>query len=79
MAPCRFKRFRETCLCCRLCAGRGTCSIVNNQDADKQGQHFIAVAYCVPARPRNRWMDDLVAVEIDDALAASVIDLSVCK
>jgi hypothetical protein len=53
--------------------------IVNNQNADKQGQHFIAVAYCVPARPRNRWMDDLVAVEIDDALAASVIDLSVCK
>jgi hypothetical protein len=38
---------------------------VNNQDADKQGQHFIAVAYCMPARPRNSWMDDLVAVKVE--------------
>ncbi len=53
--------------------------IVNNQDADKQGQHFIAEACYVPARLRNRWMDDLVAVTMDDALAACVIDLSVCE
>ncbi len=42
--------------------------IVNKQDADnKQGQHFIAVSYCccLPARPRNRCLDELVAVRAE--------------